>query len=143
MAAELQVRPPNPSRQGHCPVNWLHWELRELRGSQAQGSQPRPLASFQWEGAHWSHLGPTTLGRHKQRPLSSSQGMSCRAPKMLQSQGWQPFGLAKVSPVKPGLQRSQRSPCTCSLHTHWPVSRSQGAPGTAPSGSHSQGIQVS
>ena len=51
---------------------------------------------------------------------------------------WQPWGLAKVSPVKPGLQRSQRSPCTCSLHTHWPVSGSQGAPGTAPSGSHSQ-----
>lgn len=27
---------------------WLHWGLRELFGSQAQGSQPRPLASFQW-----------------------------------------------------------------------------------------------
>ena len=51
---------------------------------------------------------------------------------------WQPCGLEKVSPVNPGLHRSQRSPCTCSLHTHWPVTGSQGAPGTAPSGSHSQ-----
>ena len=50
----------------------------------------------------------------------------------------QPCGLEKVSPVNPGLHRSQRSPCTCSLHTHWPVRGSQGAPGTAPSGSHSQ-----
>lgn len=65
---------------------WLHCGLRELRGSQLQGSQPLPLASFQKEGAHWSHLGPTTLGRHKQRPLSSSQGISRRAPRMLQSQ---------------------------------------------------------
>lgn len=51
---------------------------------------------------------------------------------------WQPCGLVWVSPVKPGLHRSQRSPCTCSLHTHCPVTGSQGAPGTAPSGSHSQ-----
>lgn len=55
-------------------------------GSQAHGSQPLPLVSFQWWGAHWSHLGPTTWGRHRQRPLSSSHGMFCRDPRTLQSQ---------------------------------------------------------
>lgn len=82
----LAGRTPPLPRGPQVPSTWLHWGLRELCGSQAHGSQPRPLASFQWWGAHWSHLGPTTWGRHRQRPLSSSQGMSRRAPRTLQSQ---------------------------------------------------------
>ena len=71
------------------------------------------------------------------------QVLSLVAPRAIPKQGhagspysrWQPFGLVWVSPVKPGLHRSQRS---CSLHMCCPVTGSQGAPSTAPSGSHSQ-----
>lgn len=81
-----------------------------------------------WSGASSDENIPKTL-QSASHHTTPSQAFYSR---------WQPCGLAKVSPVKPGLQRSQRSPCTYSLHTHWPVNGSQGAPGTAPSGSHSQ-----
>ena len=61
--------PPRPSTQGHWPSNSLHWGLRLPSSSQSQASQPTPLASFQWSGAHWPQSSPITLGRHGHCPV--------------------------------------------------------------------------
>ena len=101
--------PPRPSTQGHWPSNSLHWGLRLPSSSQSQASQPTPLASFQWSGAHWPQSSPITLGRHGHCPvvrlqissaslsdpsglqLHSAQRMSCielSDPYMLSIKSW-------------------------------------------------------
>lgn len=54
----------------------LHEEVRELLGSQLHGSQPFPLAKFQWLGPQWSHVKPMTFGRHWHCPVERWQTQS-------------------------------------------------------------------
>lgn len=64
---------------------WLQWGLREPRGWQPQGRQPRPLPMSQCSAAHSSQSFPTTLGRQTHLPVSSSQGTFCCVPSVLQA----------------------------------------------------------
>lgn len=56
-----------------------------MLGSQPQGSQPLPLARFQWLGAQWSHVRPMTLGRHWHWPVMRWQTQSPRSMHWLRS----------------------------------------------------------
>ena len=84
-------RPPKPGLQSHWPVKRLHSSLVEPEqegvernyqqlavgfsptGSQAQNSQPSPLAIFQWFTSHSEQKSPTTLGRQLHFPETLSQ----------------------------------------------------------------------
>lgn len=75
-----------------CPVSnvqvlftSLHEEVTELLGSQPQGSQPFPLARFQWLGAQWSHVRPMTFGRHWHWPVTRWHTQSSRSIHWLRS----------------------------------------------------------
>lgn len=63
----------------------LHPEVTELVGSQLHGSQPLPLARFQWLGAQWSHARPTTFCRHWHWPVARWHTQSSRSIHWLRS----------------------------------------------------------
>lgn len=63
----------------------LHEEVTELLGSQPQGSQPLPLARFQWLGAQWSHIRPMTFSRHWHWPVTRWHTQSSRSIHWLRS----------------------------------------------------------
>lgn len=63
----------------------LHAEVTELLGSQLHGSQPLPLATFQWLGAQWSHARPTTFCRHWHWPVARWHTQSSRSIHWLRS----------------------------------------------------------
>ena len=127
----------NTYLHSHWPKKVLHEGPSEPMGSQSQGSQPSPLAIFQWFSMHSSQCSPCTFGRQLHRPVTRSQAnlggsllsnimaekvktkifqtkkkilvnLSGSVPSGSHSHSW--HWLFTASPKKPALQCSQLWP---------------------------------